>query len=153
MRFYAVEPSPLVVPGFAVSPLTFLPALPLLLCASLSAKDRFVAFLKSLPRTPRGFAPPKETSVTGAVILAWLRREGHDRSARLSALSSPTLVLDGEQDALPVAVSAELAALLPHAQRQLIPHSGHLPFCEAPELFFSLVDSFLEAPSSGASRP
>src|SRR5207237_245009 len=79
-------------------------------------------------------------------ILARLRREGYDWRTRLRALSVPTLVIHGEEDALPVAVSAELVALLPRAQRQLVPHSGHMPFWEAPEVFFSSVDSFLAAP-------
>jgi proline iminopeptidase len=100
----------------------------------------------------RSFVPPKVTSQTGAVILARLRREGYDWQARLRALSVPTLVIHGEEDALPPAVSAELVALLPRAQRQLVPHSGHMPFWEAPEAFFSTVDSFLAAPSMGAVR-
>ena len=98
------------------------------------------------------FSPPKVTSDTGAAILARLRREGYDWRPRLRALSVPTLVIHGEEDALPVAVSAELVALLPRAQRQLVPHSGHMPFWEAPEVFFSLVDSFLAAPLPRAVR-
>lgn len=98
------------------------------------------------------FAPPKVTSDTGAAILARLRREGYDWRARLRALSVPTLVIHGEEDALPPAVSAELVALLPRAQRQLVPHSGHMPFWEAPDVFFSFVDSFLAAPFPGAVR-
>lgn len=100
----------------------------------------------------KSFAPPKVTSATGAAILARLRRDGYDWRPRLRALSVPTLVIHGEEDALPVAVSAELEALLPHAQRQLVPHSGHMPFWEAPDVFFSLVDSFLAAPLLGAVR-
>jgi proline iminopeptidase len=98
------------------------------------------------------FSPPKVTSDTGAAILARLRREGYDWRPRLRALSVPTLVIHGEEDALPVTVSAELVALLPRAQRQLVPHSGHMPFWEAPDVFFSLVDSFLAAPLLGAVR-
>jgi proline iminopeptidase len=100
----------------------------------------------------RSFAPPKVTSVTGAVILARLRRDGYDWRARLRALSVPTLVIHGEDDALPVSVSAELAALLPRAQRQLVPRSGHMPFWEAPDDFFLAVESFLAAPLLGAVR-
>jgi len=100
----------------------------------------------------RSFAPPKVTSNTGAAILARLRREGYDWRPRLRALSVPTLVIHGEEDALPVAVSAELVALLPRAQRQLVPQSGHMPFWEAPDVFFSFVDSFLAAPFMGAVR-
>lgn len=98
------------------------------------------------------FAPPKVTSDTGAAILARLRREGYDWRARLRALSVPTLVIHSEEDALPIAVSAELAALLPRAQRELVPHSGHMPFWEAPDVFFSVVDSFLAARLLGAVR-
>jgi proline iminopeptidase len=100
----------------------------------------------------RSFAPPRVTSVTGAVILARLRRDGYDWRARLRALSVPTFVIHGEEDALPVAVSAELAALLPRAKRLLVPHSGHMPFWEAPDVFFPAVESFLAAPLAGAVR-
>ena len=100
----------------------------------------------------RSFAPPKVTSDTGSAILARLRREGYDWRPRLRALSVPTLVIHGEDDALPVAVSAELVALLPRAQCQLVPHSGHMPFWEAPDVFFSVVDSFLAAPLPGPVR-
>ena len=100
------------------------------------------------PDLARTFVPPKVTSDTGAVILARLRRDGYDWRIRLRALSLPTLVIHGEEDALPVAVSAELAALLPRAQRRLVPDSGHMPFWEAPEVFFPAVDSFLAAPAS-----
>ena len=96
----------------------------------------------------RTFTPPKVTSVTGAVILARLRRDGYDWRARLRALSVPTLVIHGEDDALPVFVSAELAALLPRARRLLVPHAGHMPFWEAPDLLFPAVESFLAAPGS-----
>jgi len=100
----------------------------------------------------RSFAPPKVTSVTGAAILARLRREGYDWRTRLRALSVPTFVIHGEDDALPVAVSAELERLLPRSKRMLVPHSGHMPFWEAPEVFFPAVESFLAAPLSGAVR-
>jgi proline iminopeptidase len=99
------------------------------------------------------FVPPAATSVTGAVILARLRREGYDWRDRLRALSSPTLVIHGEHDALPVEVSEHLTSLLPHARRALIPHAGHMPFWEAPERFFALTDSFLAAPQLSATPP
>jgi proline iminopeptidase len=99
------------------------------------------------PELARFFTPPKVTSDTGAVVLARLRREGYDWRSRLRALSLPTLVIHGEEDALPVSVAAELTALLPRAHGQLIPHSGHMPFWEAPDVFFPIVDSFLAAPA------
>lgn len=89
------------------------------------------------------FAPPDAVSQTGVAIAARLRREGYDWSKQLRALSTPTLVLHGEGDALPSTVANELAHLLPRARLSLIPDSGHMPFWEAPQRFFSEVDAFL----------
>ena len=100
----------------------------------------------------RTFTPPKVTSATGAVILARLRRDGYDWRPRLRALSMPTLVIHGEEDALPVSVSMELVELLPRATRLLVPHAGHMPFWEAPDLLFPAVESFLAAPMPGSVR-
>jgi proline iminopeptidase len=104
------------------------------------------------PDMARTFTPPKVTSATGAVILARLRRDGYDWRSRLRALSIPTLVIHGEEDALPASVSAELADLLPRATRLLVPHAGHMPFWEAPDLLFPAVESFLAAPLLGSLR-
>jgi proline iminopeptidase len=99
------------------------------------------------------FSPPPATSVTGAAIAARLRREGYDWTEQLRALSAPTFVLHGERDALPAAIALELSTLLPRARHVLLPAAGHMPFWEAPERFFSLVGSFLAAPSTGPPRP
>jgi proline iminopeptidase len=97
------------------------------------------------------FAPPPESvSVTGAAIAARLRREGYDWREQLRALSTPTLVIHGEQDVLPSAVAVELSQLLPRASLSLIPGAGHMPFWEAPERFFSVVTEFL---TTGTSLP
>ena len=89
------------------------------------------------------FAPPEAVSITGAAVAARLRREGYDWSEQLRALSTPTLVLHGQGDALPSTVANELAQLLPRARLSLIPDAGHMPFWEAPERFFSEVKAFL----------
>jgi proline iminopeptidase len=99
------------------------------------------------------FAPPDSTSVTGATIAAHLRSAGYDFGELLRALSAPTLVLHGEQDALPAAVALELSQLLPRARLALLPDAGHMPFWETPERFFTLVGEFLDAPSTGPPRP
>jgi len=96
------------------------------------------------------FAPPEAVSETGAAVAARLRREGYDWREQLRALSTPTLVLHGEGDALPPSVASELAQLLPRARLSLIPSAGHMPFWEAPQRFFSEVDAFLAA---GATAP
>lgn len=92
------------------------------------------------------FTPPNAISATGAAVLARLRREGYDWRDRLRALSRPTLVIHGEQDPLPVlplANTADNPYILPDFQIVVVPASGHMPFWEAPERFFSLIASFL----------
>ena len=89
------------------------------------------------------FAPPQAVSETGAAVLARLRSGTYDWRELLSALPTPTLVMHGERDALPPAVSADITYLLQHASRIVIPASGHMPFWEAPEVFFPAVEAFL----------
>lgn len=89
------------------------------------------------------FTPPEALSQTGAAVLARLRREGYDWRDTVRAVSAPTLVIHGEADALPLAVSETNSYILERAHRAVLPSSGHMPFWEAPERFFSLIDSFL----------
>ena len=89
------------------------------------------------------FTPPDATSVTGAAVLARLRRDGYDWSGTLRSLSAPTLVIHGEMDPLPLADPPLKSYILPVAQVVVVPSSGHMPFWEAPMRFFSLIESFL----------
>ncbi len=88
------------------------------------------------------FTPPAAESRTGAAILARLRREGYDWRDRVRALSTPTLVLHGELDPLPLANPAH-EFYIRDAQVALVPSAGHMPFWEAPQRFFELLDSFV----------
>ncbi|HEY4307192.1 MAG TPA: alpha/beta hydrolase [Gemmatimonadaceae bacterium] len=88
------------------------------------------------------FAPPDARSATGAAVLARLRR-GYDWTQIVPNVSVPTLVIHGEEDALPLAVSVDNSYIIPNAGRELIPAAGHMPFWEAPQRFFGLIDSFL----------
>ena len=89
------------------------------------------------------FAPPEAISETGAATLARLRRVGYDWRERVRAVSIPTLVIHGELDALPLASVAENSYILPNARVVVVPSSGHMPFWEAPDQFFPIVESFL----------
>ena len=88
-------------------------------------------------------SPPRVHSPTGAVIAARLRREGYDWRAPLRALRVPTLVIHGEEDLLPTSVARAIVATLPDARLELVAGAGHMPFWEAPDRFFALVERFL----------
>ena len=89
------------------------------------------------------FTPPEASSPTGTAVLARLRRDGYDWRDRVRAVSAPTLVIHGEHDPLPLANIGESSYILPHAHVVVVPSSGHMPFWEAPERFFTLIESFL----------
>jgi len=98
---------------------------------------------------------PLASSRTGSAVAAHLRREGYDWSETLRALSTPTLVLHGDRDALSPTVALQLAELLPRARAEFLPNAGHMPFWEAPQRFFELVTGWLAAatPALPRSRP
>ena len=92
------------------------------------------------------FSSPRANSATGAAVAARLRREGYDWRDRIASIRTPTLILHGADDILDVSVPESLANLIPESTVVLIDHAGHMPFWEAPEDFFSHVNTFL-APS------
>jgi proline iminopeptidase len=94
------------------------------------------------------FSPPRSHSQTGAAVAARLRGEGYDWRPLLRAVSVPALVIHGERDLLPVSVAREIVATLGQARLEIIPDAGHMPFWESPQLFFSLIESFLSTPST-----
>ena len=92
------------------------------------------------------FSPPRSESRTGAAVAARLRGEGYDWTALLRAVSVPTLVIHGDRDLLPVGVAQSIVATLRNARLEIIPDAGHMPYWESPELFFTLIESFLATP-------
>jgi len=98
------------------------------------------------PALAEMFSPPRSSSRTGAAVAAQLRGQGYDWRELLRAVSVPTLVIHGERDLLPVSVAREIVATLRNARLEIIPDAGHMPFWESPELFFTLIESFLTAP-------
>lgn len=61
----------------------------------------------------------------------------------LRKVGSPTLVIHGSADPLPVAGGREWAATLPNARLLLFEGVGHFPYLETPDAFFTAVDTFL----------
>jgi pimeloyl-ACP methyl ester carboxylesterase len=68
-----------------------------------------------------------------------------DAYGRLAALAAPTLVQHGDEDVVVDPRNADLLVeLLPDAQLERFPGTGHLFFWEAPQQFVSSVSAFLE---------
>jgi pimeloyl-ACP methyl ester carboxylesterase len=97
----------------------------------------------------RRFTPPEAASKTGAFVLARLRSVGYDWRPRLGGVLASALVIHGEKDVLPIAVAVEISQVLPVAEVNIVPSSGHMPFWEVPGTFFSLTETFLTSPEAG----
>jgi pimeloyl-ACP methyl ester carboxylesterase len=74
---------------------------------------------------------------------AMLREDG---AAVLRGLTCPVLVLCGRHDVLtPPALHAEMAALMPQAQRVVVEHSGHMSPMEQPTAVTAAMRAWLSA--------
>jgi pimeloyl-ACP methyl ester carboxylesterase len=73
----------------------------------------------------------------------WEERYGQ----RLGNIAQPTLLLWGDHDRVfPLEVGKQVKTLLPQAEWQVIPGSGHLPQWEQPQVVNPLILSFLKKP-------
>jgi pimeloyl-ACP methyl ester carboxylesterase len=76
-------------------------------------------------------------------IDTWEERYGQ----RLGNIAQPTLLLWGDHDRVfPLEVGKQVKNLLPQAEWQVIPGSGHLPQWEQPHVVNPLILSFLKKP-------
>jgi 3-oxoadipate enol-lactonase len=68
---------------------------------------------------------------------------------RAHEISTPTLVVCGDQDAAPIKRGSEkLVELIPGAQMKMIPECGHSPNWERPKLFNKAVGGFIDSLSA-----
>ena len=72
----------------------------------------------------------------------WASLADYDLRPDLAHLGIPAIVLQGEDDLIPLE-STRTVAQLPNAELHLLPQCGHVPYIEAPETFVSLLDGFL----------
>jgi pimeloyl-ACP methyl ester carboxylesterase len=69
--------------------------------------------------------------------------------ARLAGIAVPTLVVWGEADGIAdVEYGRAFAAAIPGAEFRSLPHTGHLPQLESPDLLLSAIQDFTGAPIS-----
>lgn len=69
---------------------------------------------------------------------------GLDLRPRLGEISAPTLIVSGDDDFVtPVTASGVLHRGIPHSELQVIARSGHMPYFEQPDAFFSVTRNWL----------
>jgi pimeloyl-ACP methyl ester carboxylesterase len=69
---------------------------------------------------------------------------GYDLLPKLRRLAMPSLVIRGEDDFVPVEVSAHIAEAIPGARLAVLPRCGHFSYLEAPEAVQQHVGELFE---------
>ena len=64
-------------------------------------------------------------------------------TADLARVKAPTLIIHGEEDAIPMAMVEEWATALPNARLLRLPETGHFPHAERPDVVFPAIEKFL----------
>lgn len=66
-----------------------------------------------------------------------------DLRAALASVPAPTLIVHGEQEAIPMDLVEAWATALPHATLLRVPRAAHFAYAERPELVWPAVERFL----------
>ena len=90
-----------------------------------------------MARPPKRAQPDANARQGDAIV-------SHDALDRLGAITCPTLVAAGDEDALaPLRFSREIVRAIPHAELHTIAGAGHVAFWEKPAEFNALSLEFL----------
>ncbi|MGM1029564.1 MAG: alpha/beta fold hydrolase [Actinomycetota bacterium] len=110
-------------------------------------------------RTPELIDAVMEEARRGSGIVAFgefqrdqvgARRQTTDYSARLAAITTPTLFVHGERDTgVPAAIPRRAAASMPNARLLMVPEAGHWVQRDRPEIVVPAMLEFLDAVDRG----
>ena len=92
------------------------------------------------PARARDLTPFRVTGRTQQEV--WSSLGDYDLRPALAGLDIPAIVLQGEDDPIPLESTRTVARLL-SAEFHLLPRCGHVPYIEAHEEFVRLLDEFL----------
>ena len=81
--------------------------------------------------------------VTRALAHVFVDLGVYDWTEALRRLETPTLVVHGERDQIPLESATAWVDALPGARLLALPGVGHFPWAEAPDEFFGVVTRFL----------
>jgi proline iminopeptidase len=74
----------------------------------------------------------------------WESLAGYDITDKLPLIETPTLVLHGAHDAIPLGSSEVIASALPASELVVLDESAHVPYVEGQDAFFAAVRDFLQ---------
>lgn len=88
----------------------------------------------------------ERTARNGARVAALIMGPlgAYDFWEEAGGVQAPTLLIHGEADPIPLEMSRELAARIPHARLVVLRGAGHFPFVEQPERLGSEIRAFLD---------
>jgi pimeloyl-ACP methyl ester carboxylesterase len=81
--------------------------------------------------------------------------ESMQLDSELNGVNLPTLVVTGEaalDNVVPVRLSEEYVRMWPHAERVIIPHTGHLGLITRPDVFAAAVGTFVDRHAGATQR-
>lgn len=70
-----------------------------------------------------------------------------DLRPQLNTLQVPTLIVHGEQEAIPMDLVQEWVTSMPHAQLLRVPGAAHFTYAEQPKIVWPAVERFLAQPA------
>ncbi len=120
--------------------------------AQMAPDDAGMATFRGLYEThsPDG---PEHWPVVFAKFVEMVQREPHMSLDDLARISSPTLVLVGDDDMVSLEHTAALFRAIPGSELAVVPGASHAVLMEKPELVNRLVFDFLEKEQSPTMLP
>jgi proline iminopeptidase len=70
-----------------------------------------------------------------------------DLRPQLRTLGTPTLIVHGEEESIPMDLVEEWVTALPHARLLRVPRAAHFTYAERPEIVWPAVERFLAEPT------
>jgi pimeloyl-ACP methyl ester carboxylesterase len=71
--------------------------------------------------------------------------QNNEWEKKLRTISTPSLIVHGAHDSIPLSNSEKMMKLMKNAQLKVIPKSAHSMFVEQPKAFYKVVTTFLNA--------
>lgn len=70
--------------------------------------------------------------------------DNRDLVTEVAAIQTPTFILHGDEDLIPLASSQQIHEAIPSSQLVVLEGTGHIPFVEAPAQFYATVREFMQ---------